>query len=91
LREYVLFILANYNRDIQLPEINPCSNGSIDLEWHTSSNGRLLINIRKDVNGDSYIAYYYGDKYDNKMQVKGSIPVNEFSEYLAVWMKQYLI
>ena len=88
LKKHVEFILNQYGVEIQLPEINPCKDGSIDLEWHTQL-AKLLINIRKDNDG-SYTAYYYGDKHKNKNQIKGSTPVIELSEHLAVWMK-YLV
>lgn len=85
LKQYVNFISNYLNTEIKLPEINPCPDGSIDLEWHTD-NAQLLINIRQDKEGN-YTAFYYGDRHNNKMQIKGSTPVNEFSEHLAVWMK----
>lgn len=85
--QYYSFLDSTAGISIKLPEINPCPNGSIDLEWQTAS-ARLLINVRKREN--EYFGFYYGDKYDDKMQLKGSFPVNEFSESLAVWMK-YLV
>jgi hypothetical protein len=85
LRHYYNYTLKHLGTKIQLPEINPCPDGSIDLEWHTP-HAQLLINIRKDKEG-TYTAYYYGDRHNNKMQVKGSTPLSEFSEHLAVWMK----
>jgi len=85
LRHYYNYTLKHFGTKIQLPEINPCPDGSIDLEWHTPF-AQLLINIRKDKEG-VYTAYYYGDRHNNKMQVKGSTPLSEFSEHLAVWMK----
>jgi hypothetical protein len=85
LKKYYSFISKSYNLQICLPEINPCKDGSVDLEWHTPK-AQLLINFRKDKESN-YIAYYYGDRHNNKMQVKGSTPVFEFSEHLAVWMK----
>jgi hypothetical protein len=85
LKHYYNYTLKHLGIKIQLPEINPCPDGSIDLEWHTPD-AQLLINIRKDKEG-TYTAYYYGDRHNNKMQVKGSTPFSEFSEHLAVWMK----
>lgn len=85
LKQYYNYVSQHYN-PIELPEISPCPDGSIDLDWHTP-NAQLLINIRKDNAGEDYTAYYYGDKHNNKVQVKGSTPVNEFAEHLAVWMK----
>jgi hypothetical protein len=84
LRQYNLFLQNNYGLSLPKLEINPCSNGSIDLSWRTE-NVRLLINI-KEVNGISY-AYFYGDRYNNKSPIKGNIAVDDFSEPLAIWMK----
>ena len=69
------------------PEINPCKDGSIDLSWRTGT-ARLLINIRMQ-EGALY-AFFYGDRYNNKMPIKGNFPLSEFSESLAAWMK-YLV
>lgn len=72
---------------IQAPEIDPCPDGSIDLNWHTQ-NARMLINIRQDNN--EYVAYYYGDFYEGKMPFKGNIAVTIYYEFFAAWMK-YLV
>lgn len=85
LKHYYNYIFRHFAVTIQLPEIDPCPDGSIDLAWHTP-NAQLLINIRKEKEG-TYSAFYYGDRHNNKMQVKGSTPLSEFSEHLAVWMK----
>ena len=83
--EYSNYIYRNRGLVIASPEINPCINGTIDLSWRTSK-VRLLINIRfSELKAMS--AYYYGDFYNNMSPIKGSISVNEFSEFLAIWMK----
>lgn len=87
LREYSCYISDNFHIQIEAPEINPVRNGSIDLEWHTT-NAQMLINIRHRDN--EFYAYYYGDRYQNRMPIKGNVPLSEFSESLAVWMK-YLV
>lgn len=85
LKTYVNYLKSKLKVEVKLPAINPCKDGSIDLEWHTV-NAQLLVNIRKS-NQQKFIAYYYGDLHNDKMQFKGSIPVNDFSEHFAVWMK----
>ncbi len=85
-KQYLLEIYFAHGIEIQLPEINPCPDGSIDLDWATP-NAQLLINIRKDKADNEYVAYYYGDRYNDKTQFKGSFPISEFSESLAIWMK----
>lgn len=85
-KDYLIAIKNNYFIEVQLPEINPCPDGSIDLDWLTP-HAQLLINIRKDNENNDFIAYYYGDRHSDKTQFKGSTPTNEFSESLAVWMK----
>jgi hypothetical protein len=87
LRIYSNYLFNSYNIFIPVPEINPCKDGSIDLAWRTNS-ARMLINIRSDKG--EYYAFYYGDRYNNKMPIKGNIPLPEFSEFLAVWMKYLL-
>lgn len=69
---------------IDAPEIDPCTDGSVDLSWRTA-NARLLINFRKTDKG--LLAYFYGDLYQNEAPTKGNVPVEMFSESLAVWMK----
>lgn len=82
--EYSIYISKALNTIIQAPEINPCKDDSIDLSWR-SIKSRLLINIRL-VNG-KFIAYYYGDNYNNNDPIKGSVSTETISEFLAVWMK----
>jgi hypothetical protein len=72
---------------ISTPEINPCKDGSIDLSWRTSA-ARMLINIRKIEN--ELLAYYYGDFYSNKSQMKGNVHLDSVYEHLATWMKSLL-
>ena len=85
LRDYYYYLLKNFNNQISLPEISPCPDGSIDLDWHTP-NAQLLINISKNNEKGDFIAHYYGDRFNDEV-TKGSIPTHTFSESLAVWMK----
>lgn len=85
LRLYGNYFTEIFLSQIEIPEINPARNNSIDLEWRTEK-GRLLINF----NNSSDQASYYGDRYANVDNIKGSVDVNEVKEYLAVWMKNCL-
>lgn len=87
LKSYADYLSLTYNVEIDAPEINPVKNGSIDLEWHTQG-AQMLINIRRKEG--QYYAFYYGDRYNDKMPIKGNVPMSEFSESLAVWMKYLL-
>ena len=84
LANYTIYILNNFSIIIQSPEINPCTNGSIDLVWHTK-NARLLINVKK--RGSTTYASYYGDLLNNEQFIKNTIPSPVIIEYLAFWMK----
>lgn len=85
------FLRAYYNHikatsySIQLPEINPCPDGTVDLEWHTE-HAQLLINFRRDKEG-AITAFYYGDQFSNKEPIKGSVAAIGVKEHLAAWMK----
>jgi hypothetical protein len=85
LRLYGSYFTETFLSPMELPEINPTRNNSIDLEWRTEK-GRLLINF----SNQSDLATYYGDRYSNIDNIKGSVDVNEVKEYLAVWMKNCL-
>lgn len=84
LRTYNKFLGTTYKVSLPAPEINPCPDGSIDLSWR-SKHARMLINIR--IHDNIPHAFFYGDRYNNKMPVKGNTPVADFSEGLAAWMK----
>lgn len=83
LREYSRY-LSTLGKSLTPPEINPCCDSTIDLSWRTEQ-ARMLINIRL-LEKVPY-AFFYGDRYHNKIPLKGNTPVDEFSEPLAVWMK----
>lgn len=86
LRAYVTYISQQYGMGIELPEINPLRDGSIDLEWRTSR-ARLLINFN---NRNPQKASFYGDRYANVDRIKGNIDVKEVEAHLAIWMKNCL-
>ena len=83
LRQYSDYLI-NLGFLMQAPQIDPCKDGTIDLAWRTERS-RMLINIR-EYEGIPH-AFFYGDKYNNKMPIKGNFPLSEFSEPLAAWMK----
>ena len=85
--EYALYLYHHFELILEIPEINPVSNGTIDISWRTK-NGRMLINIRQENN--EMLAYYYGDLYHDRFPVKGCVPANNIAPHLVQWMKDYL-
>ena len=79
LKDYSMFVFKIYNVVLAAPDINPVKNGTIDLEWHTSS-ARMLVNIRGD------IAAYYGDNLDDLNSIKGRVSTHGVEGFLANWM-----
>ncbi len=71
---------------IDSPEINPVINGSIDLSWRTTK-ARLLINF--NLKGDSTIAKFYGDLYDQLTEKSGFIDIDSktFDYSFLEWMR----
>lgn len=82
---YSKFILKNTGVIINTPEINPGRNGNIHLSWRTT-NARMAISIEKSENNE-VLAYYYGDLKEDKYPIKGDVPVDKISDFLAFWMK----
>lgn len=76
-------IFDSTDRVIEMPEINPCKDGSIDLSWRTKK-ARMLINFRKENN--LIMAYYYGDFYRNKNAFKGSVSAEVVEPWVRMWM-----
>jgi hypothetical protein len=79
-------IYKNYNTVILPPEINPCKDGSIDLEWRTSEN-LLLINLKKENDLD---IHYYGENRITNNSIKGISKDNSINEDLCFWMKKLI-
>jgi hypothetical protein len=88
LRQYDAYLFLNFQLHLPIVEINPCANGSIDLSWRTDG-ARMLINIR--LHNEHPMAFFYGDRYNNRSTIKGNTLVYEFSESLATWMKQLCV
>lgn len=86
LKDYSKFIYNNTGIAIVAPEINPGRNKNIFLSWRTEK-ARLAISIEKK--DEELIANYYGD-INNKQPIKGYVSTEEFSEYLAYWMKNLI-
>jgi len=82
--DYSLYVFNNYNATIQMPAINPCPNGSIDLVWRTKK-VRLLVNIKPY--NSKIIGSYYGDLFENKQAIKHIIETDAIVEHFAFWMK----
>ncbi|MBN1197967.1 MAG: hypothetical protein JXA23_01355 [Bacteroidales bacterium] len=81
---YATEILEDSERILELPEINPCKDGTVDLSWRTSR-ARLLINLRKSE--DVILAFYYGDFYKNVRPIKGWVNTDNVDLYLSMWMR----
>jgi 23S rRNA U2552 (ribose-2'-O)-methylase RlmE/FtsJ len=79
---------AMYDRNgiwLPIPEVDPVNNGSIDISWWTDT-ARILINIRQKDNEP--FAFFYGDLYKNKFQIKGNVPVKtDAFPHILEWMK----
>jgi hypothetical protein len=86
LSAYVKYVHQHCGVPLELPEINPVRDGSIDLEWRTSR-GRLLINFNKK---NPQEASFYGDRYADEDSIKGNVGIKEVKEHLAIWMKNCL-
>lgn len=82
---YSSYIYNNSRIIIDTPEINPCSDGSIDLSWR-STKLRLLINFK--LSTDQVKANFYGDLYDPEKSRQGYIDLTQFDTSFAEWMKQ---
>jgi len=83
---YSMYIYENYQKTvIQSPEINPCSNGTIDLSWRTQK-ARMLINVKKK--GDVFLASFYGYYTENRLPQEGFIDMNKVDQSRALWMKE---
>lgn len=66
------------------PEMNACPDGSVDVVWRTQ-NAFMLINFR---NPDEQIAYYYFDRYNDKLGRQGGIQINEhIPEDIQLYLK----
>jgi hypothetical protein len=85
--EYSKYILNEFGCIIKSPEINPSSNGSIDLVWRTK-NARLLINFKPTNN--QVMCSYYGDLFNDLQPIKGVIADRTIQKHLAFWMKNLI-
>lgn len=82
--KYIESIFFQTGVVITSPTINPLSNGTLDYEWSGQS-ARFLMNFRID--GDSVKAFYYGDLYNNRLPIKGSVPCDKVYDHLMKWME----
>ena len=82
--KYIENIFYEQGVVINSPTINPLVNGSLDFEW-ISEKVRFLINFR--VQDESIIGYYYGDLYNNRLAIKGTIPTDKVYDHLMKWMQ----
>ncbi|MES1181655.1 MAG: hypothetical protein ABUL44_02560 [Flavobacterium sp.] len=84
LSKYAHYILTEFSTVIQSPEINPVSNGTIDLSWRTK-NCRFLMNVKGTES--NMLASYYGDLYNNEQPIKDKLVNDSIIKHLAYWMR----
>lgn len=66
---------------IDIPDIEPSRNGSIDIHWDYPEY-ELVINVKADETAE---ATFYGDNRE-KIKVKGTTPLNAESGELWLWL-----
>lgn len=66
-------LLLKEDMDLDLPEINACPDGSIDVVWRLSK-AFMLINFR---NPKSKIAHFYFDQYREELGRQGGIELDK--------------
>lgn len=81
---YMIYIYDNHGKAvISSPEINPCSNGTIDFSWKTTK-ARMLINVSRRNEEHRATFYYY--LYNNKHPKEGLIDMLNVEKETAAWM-----
>lgn len=74
------------NKDIKIPRIRACVDGSLDLYWAGNGN-KVLVNIPSSQKED--IGFFGLDTKNNKQMVEGSIPAESDQKYnslLIAWL-----
>lgn len=69
---------------VDLPDIEPGRNGSIDIHWDYFPDYELIINVKADKSAE---ATFYGDNKD-KIKIKGATPLNSEGGELWLWLTQ---
>ena len=80
-RRNAQWVWDTFSRVVDLPEILPGPDGSIDLHWDYPTY-EMLINIPADPNAK---ACFYGDDR-GEMSVKGKFDSNTFNHGLLLWL-----
>lgn len=70
-----------YGRRLQIPDVTPVPNGSIDLHWDYPSY-ELLINIPAEL---SAMAGFYGDDR-GRISIEGQLDPEQVNEGLLLWL-----
>ena len=81
LRRNAKWVSKTLGRTVDLPEILPGPDGSIDLHWEYPDY-ELLINVSADPNAK---ASFYGDDR-GEMSIKGKFDSNTFNHGLLLWL-----
>lgn len=82
--KYSKELLTQYSVIIKNPDISPCRDGSIDLEWR-DDNSSLLINITTKSEID---IHYYAEDYRTNTILKGFLNDLQINRELLFWMQK---
>lgn len=82
--DYAQWISTHYEMLIDVPNITPLQNGSVDILWYNKK-GKMLVNID---NSTDTKAYYYSDFHNKRNPIKGNVLINEIDESLAIRLKK---
>lgn len=91
LKHYFEYIFQEWGVIVQFPEINPCSDYSIDFSWSTENGNRMLINMwyAKSIINISYYGYSLKEG-EVTNEINDSVISFIIKRDLALWMKNFL-
>ena len=67
---------------LEVPDIAPCADGSIDLWWQKGGAYRLLVNVP----AGSAKASYYGDNFTDGLTFKGAFDIEALNLPMIYWL-----
>jgi hypothetical protein len=79
----ILYELWNNDIKMELPEILPCQDGTININWEVESYN-LLINI--PTNSDELIDFYGKNFSDNSKNIIGKFSFEMLNEVIIKWI-----
>ena len=80
-KKYSDNLFSKYHIKILYPDINPCMDGSVDIECDYEGKVSLLINLKP--NQDYVIAV--GDTFDNYNYIKLRLALDSLNEWLKLF------